>query len=490
MIQQVKVLIYVLIALGIGLLIVRACVSRELRASLVKTLMVATLLSQTVAFLSPYLVAYHIAVAALIPLLARQQRDVAPLYLFLLLTLPLVSLPLTIGGLYLVTYDVGISLALGAIVGFAVAGSPKGKGSKVIDLLVALLAILFTLAFSRGTSFTNVSRVALDQICLLVLPYLVVRRSIRTAEDFQRVLIAIIVAAVTLSTLAIFEAVRTWPVYRAVWDHYGINLGSGASVKLRGGFLRSPGPYPEPTSFALILAVGLVMATAIKSVFVSRMAHFAVIAVILVGILAPQSRGAWLGAGAGILATALFLGNWRMVGRSLIAVLVAALGAVAAASFSPRFAELIGSYSDMTIATDYRATLFSRGVSEFWKSPVTGAPFDRVVRALSDITQGEGLVDFVNSYLFVALISGAVGLLVFLLSLMLPLIKLLIERADWVNIGQVLHLKAAVFGVLAAMAVMLGFTSLGGRTTIILVVTLALAGARPVLRPASLRSAA
>ena len=482
MIQQAKVLIYVLAALAVGLLIIRGCVSRELRASLMNKLIIATVISQVVAFMSPLLVIYHLTVGALIPILARQRYHVAPLYLYLLLTLPLVSTPLTVGGVYLLSYDVGISLAIGALIGFAIAGSPQGKGSIGIDLLVVLLVILFTLAYSRGTSTTNMTRVALDQIFLMLVPYLIVRRSVRTPDDLQRLMLAIIVAAVALSTLALFEAVRAWPVYRAVWDHYGIDLGSGASVKLRGGFLRSPGPYPEPTSFAFILAVALVAAVTVKSVFASRTAHLVAIAVLAVGILAPQSRGAWLGAGAGILAVAVFLRNWPLLAGSLTTLLIATFAALGAARFSPKVAELLSGYSDMTIATDYRATLFSRGITEFWNSPVTGASYDHVVRVLSDLTQGEGIVDFVNSYLFVGLIGGGVGLLVYALSLAWPMIQLLVERERWASMKRMLPMKAAVFGALAAMTVMLGFTSLGGRTTIILVVFLALAGMRPTGR--------
>ena len=179
MIQQTKNLVYVLAALGVGLLIVRACVSRELRVSLMTMLMTATFISQIVAFLSPHLLVFHLAVAALVPILARQRHQVAPLYLYLLLTLPLVSTPLTLGGVYLLSYDVGISLAIGAMLGFAIAGSPQGKGSVILDLLVFSLVVLFTLANSRGTSITNGTRVALDQICLLLLPYTRKMRSLR-----------------------------------------------------------------------------------------------------------------------------------------------------------------------------------------------------------------------------------------------------------------------------------------------------------------------
>jgi O-antigen ligase len=480
MIQQVKTLIYVLAALGAGLFVVRICVAPHLRNTLVKMLTIATIASQVIAFLSPALLIYNVAVALLIPLLARKRHEIAPLYLYLLFTLPLVSTPLTLGGIYVLTYDIGISLALGAFLGFAIAGSWRGQGSLMVDLLVVLLAVLFTLAFARGTSATNFTRVALDQTCLLVVPYLIVRRAILAPEDLQRILVAMAVAAAALSALALFEAFRAWPVYRPVWDHYGIGLGSGASVKLRAGFLRSPGPYPEPTSFALVLAVGLIAATAVKSAFASRAKHYLLVALLVAGILAPQSRGAWLGAAAGVLAIALYLRNWPLLARSSVAFVVTGLAAMVASVFSDRFAGVLGDYNNMTIATDYRTTLFSRGVQEFWKSPITGASFTHVIQALSDITQGEGLVDFVNSYLFVALISGAVGLLLYGLTMLLPLVHMLVNRARYASAQNLLSSKAAVFGAITAMAVMLGFTSLGGRTTIMLVILLALAGSRPL----------
>ena len=97
--------------------------------------------------------------------------------------------------------------------------------------------------------------------------------------------------------------------------------------------------------------------------------------------------------------------------------------------------------------------------------------------ALRDLTQGEGIVDFVNSYLFVALIGGLVGLAGLITALGVPIFATWRLQRHNLLIPSNGRPAAFAFSVATSVVVMLAFTSLGGRTTTMLVVVLALMSA-------------
>jgi O-antigen ligase len=267
-----------------------------------------------------------------------------------------------------------------------------------------------------------------------------------------------------------FEAFRSWPLFRIIWSHYNIQLGSGASVKLRGGFLRSPGPFPEPTSFANCLAIGLIATYAMKHVFRSGVHHAAIMAVVVLGIIAPQSRGGWMGALVGVVAFQLFHRGMAKVGQLALFGVVAALAVVANATVADRIASTLG----IGGGPDYRVGLFNRGVEEVKRYPFIGRPIDQVLFSLRDLVQGEGMVDFVNTYLYVALITGLIGMIVFMVNLVWPFVPLwslrtkrAIPRVDQPQI-------AFVFSAATAMIVMLSVQSLTGRIVVMIVVLMAM----------------
>lgn len=458
--EVAKAFLYSLASLALGFVLFAALLPKGSRYGLIPRLALCLVIGQAAAFLSPALFVYHAVGFILVPALAARREQVVPVFIFSLLTLPFVSAPFAVGGLYLLTLDVSIFLSIGALVALLRFGRLP-RPVYQLDLPALLLIMLITIISARDSSSTNYLRTLTASLITLGLPYLVVSRGVRSAEDLRPALVALVAAGASLSALALFETLRSWPLYRIIWQHYGIDSGSGASVKLRGGFLRAPGPYPEPTSFAFSLVL-----CALPLLALSRAAKHRALLILAplvgLGLLAPQSRGALLGLLIGLLAFAPGrAGPSLTVRAALIATLGAALYAVQ---------RIVGGGAVAPISADYRSQLLTRGVEEFWKAPVLGRPLAVVTQNLADLRTGEGLVDFVNSYLYVALVGGALGLAVFIGSLGLASVAVL-RRARQTVLVSVLG------SMMAAILAMLMFTSSTSKNTIVLLVVMGLAAA-------------
>lgn len=473
MLQLFKTSIFTSSTLLLGLILIYVCAEKSVGRLLVTRLAILTIVTQLAAFLSPSLLVFNLIVGLCVPIFASKRRFVAPIYLYLVLTMPMVSTLLAVGNLYITTYDVSISLGIGAIVTVLVRPGPRQMRSRKWDWPIVLLFLLLVVQSARDTSASNYFRVVIETSLQTLLPYFVISRSIHTFDDLRLAVFGLISATAALSCLAIFEAFHSWPLYRIVWAHYGITLGSGASVKLRAGFLRAPGPFPEPTSFAFCLAVGGIAAYSMRSAFRNRFNNFAIFFIILLGICAPQSRGAWIGLFVGIITSKVFEKRFATLARWLLFGASAFIVTLASNSLSSRVSNSLG----LGGTPDYRVSLFNRGIEEFRKNPVFGMPIKSVLYSLRDITQGEGMVDFVNTYLYVALLSGVVGLTIFVVSVLSPLPAIWPLRARRVANVRDRQQIGFVFSSVTAIAVMLAVTSLGGRTTVMIAIMLGFSAA-------------
>lgn len=473
MFELIKTAIFASALLLTGLFCLRLCADRSLVRLLLTRLMILTVITQFATFCAPSILALNLVVGLSIPILATERRLVAPMYLFIQLTIPMVTTVLGIGSVYLLTFDAGMAAGLGAVAALVMRSRGRFPRTIAWDVPALLFFALLVLQAARDTSATNFMRAALEAAWDTLLPYYVVSRSLRTFEDVRVALFGLIAATIALSVLAFYEAFRHWPMYRSVFAHYGISLSSGASVKLRGGFIRSPGPFPEPVSFAFCLAVGFIAIYACRTVFRSRYAHLAILGIATLGILAPQSRGAWMGLVVGIAVYQIFIKQIAGLGRMALYGAVGLIVVVGSSSIGNRVTDTLG----VNNGPDYRVTLFSRGVEEVKKFPLIGRPIGQVYYSLRDLMQGEGIVDFVNTYLYVALVSGLIGLFVFVVILISPMIPLWgLRSARWVN-DRDRQQVAFVFSALAAMIAMFAVTSLGGRSQVMLSAMMGLSAA-------------
>ncbi len=406
----------------------------------------------------------------LVPMLARTGGQVAPLYLFALLLLPPLDQTMAVGSLKL--FDLGLhdALACGAACTLLAHPGWRTRTRFALDLPVSAMLLMFVAVFARGTSVTNILRVAIDVGLDCGLPYYVVSRSLRTNTDIRRCMLYLTAGATILACILPFEVWTSWPIYNTLYDRYAVDL--MLMVKNRGGMLRAGGPFLESTSVAMVLVFCFLAAWLSRDAFRSRYHHLGLLVVVLVGLAAPQSRGAWLGLFLGMALVDLYRRQlWNTAMRCGI-VGLAGLALLALARAKPMLSETLGLSGTSADTNDYRQHLLDRGMEEFARHPLLGHSRTDLLVRLQDMVQGEGIVDFVNTHLYMALLGGLVGLVVFNGVFLINL------RRCWRSRGAPSSPEtmgaAFTFGALATLLQMLLFTSLGGRVQIFVFVFFAL----------------
>ena len=275
-------------------------------------------------------------------------------------------------------------------------------------------------------------------------------------------MLSIALAGFVLAIIATVEARLHWLVYKQIESHLGITSQVNAYQQLRGGALRAPTTFPESTSLGNFLALAGVAILALRSSFATKGKFYLCFAVLAFGLIAPNSRGAFFGIAVGVLAMDFYRKRWGPLAMKLGAVGGLYLIGLIVAPLSPFIAEMVGKGEASRGSTEYRVTLLHRGLEEIHKHPFLGTTLKRALDNLSDITQGQHIVDLVNAYIGYGLTlgyPGMVGLAAVFISLCLAMLKV----RKKLSVSPLLTDSAAfVFSVSAFMIGVAAFTTFGG----------------------------
>ena len=448
------------------------CLTREAREAIGQAPKILAVTMPFAAWLSPNIWLLYSLMLVLVPVAATNRAQVVGLYLYTLMLLPGLELSITIGTLKLFELGVHDALVIGATLSLWTRHARQVRTPFALDLPFSMLMLMLIVTHARDTSLTHLMRVATNFTFDLILPYFVVTRGLRNRADLKCVMLYLTAAGVVLAPILIYETANSWPIYNVLIDRYGFT--DHPSIKFRGSLLRAGGPFLEPTSIAMLLMFFTVACWMSRDAFVSKPAHIAVLTFLFIGLLPPQSRGAWIGLLTAVALADLLLGRFRETVLKLGLVGLATAGLFAAANIVPQLAQMLGKSGDSVETIDYRNQLLTRGLEEFWRSPLIGFPYADLLWRLDDLRQGEGIVDFVNAHLYFALIGGAIGLIIFDGVILYYLTKIWRARRN-VTDPSSRHVDAFAFAVLGTPLQMLFFTSLGGRVQVFLVVSMAFA---------------
>lgn len=477
----VKAYLIVLFSLACGWGLVTLLLKREIVQPLRTRVPLFLFVMVTALFFSPHLfVVYALCLAA--PLIFARDRDtIILLYFCGPFAIPALQGTIRAGGAYITTVSTAICLGLGALAAYAIrpAEERPARGIPPATLAaVALATLVFMLAFSRGQNVTSTMRTVVDQLLIFVLPVAIALMAVRGRGGLRAVMIALAIGSVLMSTQGLIESVMRWPVYQESYRRYAGSLDSAVwvSYQIRGGLLRATGPWQESTAFGFLMGVCALAVLFNRRLFRTDLHHIGASLFVVAGLVAPNSRNAFLGLVVGITLATLYRAPKKAalavggLGLSGLAVLVMA-------RISPRVAEMTGLGQGAASDTaDYRRQLWDRGREEFWVSPWTGDSFPNVIHRLRDLTQGQGIVDFVNGYLYIALLTGFVGLAAFVLLILLPLGQLLATRRRMIAADDIAS-AAFCFGALATIAIQLFFTAFGGISQLLVMFLVGIAAA-------------
>lgn len=428
---------------------------------------------------SPWLV--YLVMLAWVPVFSGRLERVAGIYLFSLMLLPGLDQPIELGGLKLFDFGIHDALALGA----AAAIFKDARKSRVAsgdDARVGLLLLVLVFAMARDSTFTHFMRTTTNVILDFGLPYYILSRGLAGVEAMRSAMRWLAASGAGLAGVLAYEVWHWWPMYNELYWRQSVPM--VLIVKTRGAMLRAGGPFNEPTSIALVMAMCLFALWLLRQDFRTKALHMLLCVVTFVGLSAPQSRNAWIGLGLAILLADVFTGRWVALVRKIVPAAAAIGLIVVVASTSPEWSESLGLSGQGSDTADYRRALLERGTEEFWKSPVLGYPARELEQRLNDMRQGEGIIDYVNTYLWFGLFAGIGGVVVFVANMFGPLVQLWRRRSVLDSIDA-LAPGAFVFGCMAMLATTLFFTSFGGRIAFLTFGYIGIAAAlRTACRPA------
>lgn len=319
--------------------------------------------------------------------------------------------------------------------------------------LIAYLLLDIALRFPSDT-FTNMLRIAFDSFMEVVLPYYVASRFIKNMRSLQESMTAFVMAAVVIGVIGVFEMVKGWLLYSALTGTLGLSWGLGGYL-LRGNSLRAI----ATTGQAIVL--GYVMAVSLGFFWAGRKAitkswmllGFAALAA---GLVAPLSRGPWVGVVVGVVIFTLTgprpgikLAKVALIGAlCFLAMLVTPFGATIVDHLP-----FIGTVDEDNVV--FRQRLLTNSLMVISRNPFFGSPEFFSSAELQELKSGGdgGIVDLVNTYLVIILKNGLVGLTLFagfFLSILSSMYRLTRNSSilvqDQVIIGRILF--ATLSGIL------------------------------------------
>ena len=466
MLYLLKTLGYIDVLVAAGLLLFRWALLPQHKGLVSVKLATIALTTPAVALLCGNVNLLFLYLAVVVAFNSRSRLELAGVFLFLLPSMPMLSIETNIAGVYLFAFSTMVAMSLGALVG-TLATRPRGMRTLPrYDAAIWFLVGLLTFIDDRFSGGTIVLRALTLNTLLLAAPYLLVSRAARGPADLEQLLLRWSLGATTMAVTACFQTWRHWVLYETYSQVLHVPIPySGVYTALRAGFLQTGGSMVNYSAAGLLLAAVITALPLLRQAF-RPIGFWAVLVTLIGGLLATQSRGAWIAAVVGWAVLALWRRRWRQI--VLMAVGAIALEAITVVlPADSRLAEALGTSGHAHETADYRRSLADQGLAQVRSHPLLGQPFGQLTSNLSGLNQGQHIVDFVNSHLFVAMSAGVPLFLLWCAVWLMPVV-------DGLRQDRRTLLHGASPAIVVPAFVALTFTSLVDRNMTWLVIALAL----------------
>ncbi|NWG87694.1 MAG: O-antigen ligase family protein [Hydrogenophilaceae bacterium] len=370
----------------------------------------------TVAFLAHNFWLYALSAILLLVLAGKQDNNRVAVFFLAMLVLPPIAVDIPGFGLINILFSLNhvrlltLAILLPMFMGLLHRTDIAPIGRPLADKLLIAYLILVVLLQLRETTVTDTLRQAFYVFIDAFIPYIVISRSLKELKHFREALSGFVLAALVLAAICLFEAAKHWQLYRAVSSALGAPLDT-LSIVERGGILRAMGSTGHPIVAGYVMTVTLGFFLFLKNSLPNKQHQRFGLALISAGLVAPLSRGPWVGAGL-MLVTYLATGPFAL--RRLAVLAFAGLMAIPLLSVLPggekvlNLLPFIGTVETNTI--DYRAQLLDAAYKVMMRDPWFGSVDFALAPEMQAMIQGRGIIDIVNTYLLISLRSGFVGL--------------------------------------------------------------------------------
>ncbi|MEJ1341024.1 MAG: O-antigen ligase family protein [Candidatus Sedimenticola sp. (ex Thyasira tokunagai)] len=350
---------------------------------------------------------------------SKRETNKAALFFFVLFAVPVVNAP--IPGMGLVNYLFSLShprllalvILLPATVHLLSQRERLPFGRTTPDKLLTGYMFLTAALYLRETTITDTLRQSFYLFTDIFLPYFVISRSLKDLQGFRDTLLSLVIAAMILALVGVFEAYRHWILYNPLIDALGLQ-GGMLHYLGRAGVLRgiSAAGHPIALGYVMAVAIGcyLYLQHSIKNKLIRRFG----MALLVAGLIAALSRGPWVGAAVLVV---VFVSTGPHALRRLTTLGLAALVSLPLLAALPsgekviNLIPFIGETEKNNIT--YRERLISKSLIVIKRHPWFGSINYLETEEMESMRQGQGIIDIVNTYIGVTLERGLVGLALF-----------------------------------------------------------------------------
>lgn len=281
--------------------------------------------------------------------------------------------------------------------------------------LAAYLLLGLALQFPLDT-FTNSLRTAFYLFIDIFLPYYVASRYIKNVQQFRDTLLAFIMASLVMGLIGVFEFAKGWLLYSNLTSALGLDWALGGYLN-RGESLRALATTGQPIVLGYVMGVALGFYLFVGNKLPNRLIKLLGALVLGVGLIAPLSRGPWVGVAVGYFVY-LAVGPRPFAQMIKTAIPIFAILLVAMATpYGDKIIDhlpFIGAVDNDNVI--YRERLLTNASIVISRNPFFGAFDFYLAPEMEELRSGgdDGIIDLVNSYITIALTTGLIGLSLFL----------------------------------------------------------------------------
>ena len=292
-------------------------------------------------------------------------------------------------------------------------GAPS-LGKTLADKLLIVILILMFFLNMRGTTPGDAFRTSVTYFIYWLLPFYIASRAIKDFRQLKIALAALTIGFSIASLVGFFEYTKKWLLYQPIPSVLQFETDSGGYLS-RGDDLRALASLTHPLSLGFVLMVGIGIYLFLSTTIENKKIRLGYYIVLALGLFSTVSRGPW---GATAFLVLAFTLTGKKVARKLMLFVLIGLTALAVLPSIPggqkilNLMPFIGKSEQFNVA--YRQQLIPKSIEILNRSPLFGVFDARLEPEMSDMVQGENIVDIVNSYLNIALAYGYVGLTLYL----------------------------------------------------------------------------
>jgi O-antigen ligase len=411
MLNNIKALVVILVLSGVVFVIARPLACRYMSVEAFARRRNVWLALTVVGFISPYFWAYALFAMALLFWAAR--RDENPLALFVLVAFTVPNVRFYIPGILVnQLFDLtqfrilSLVILLPLIVSIWRNDHSKRRFRWTDSLLVAFLTLQVVLLMPYESATNTMRRSFLFMIDTFFVLYAFSR--LTDQRKIVDVMACFWLSCATMAVIALFETGKGWLLYTGLANTWGDP--NAFAWLMRGDSLRAQAAAGHSIRLGYLLAMGIGFFMYLRRLAPQQSFSWIFFAVFLAAVFVTGSRAAWVTAAMVlVLATLLRPG----FGKQLTILIVGGLVAFGLMYVTPlkeavldRLPILGSSDQD---SVEYRQELATVSWQLIKQNPWFGDPW--VYLQMESLRQGQGIIDIVNGYLYTALFSGIVGVM-------------------------------------------------------------------------------